>query len=68
MRGEPHVASDPRHSAAEYRFIAVGRNAQGSALFVAFTVRTRDRERLIRPLSARYMHRKKVASYEAQGA
>jgi predicted DNA binding CopG/RHH family protein len=33
LRGEPHVAPDPRHSAAEDRFIAVGRNAQGRALF-----------------------------------
>jgi uncharacterized protein len=68
LRGEPHVAADPRHSAAEDRFISVGRNAQGRALFVAFTFRTRDGERLIRPVSARYMHRKEVASYEAQGA
>ena len=68
LRGEPHVAPDPRHSAAEDRFIAVGRNAQGRALFVAFTLRTRDGEGLIRPVSARYMHRKEVASYEAQGA
>ena len=68
LRGEPHVAPDPRHSAAEDRFIAVGRNARGRALFVAFTFRTRDGERLIRPVSARYMHRKEVASYEAQGA
>jgi uncharacterized DUF497 family protein len=68
LRGEPHVAPDPGHSAAEGRFIAVGRNAQGRALFVAFTFRTRDGERLIRPVSARYMHRKEVASYEAQDA
>jgi uncharacterized DUF497 family protein len=68
LRSEPHVAPDPRHSAAEDRFIAVGRNAQGRALFVAFTFRTRDGKRLIRPVSARYMHRKEVASYEAQGA
>ena len=66
--GNPRVAPDLRHSAAEDRFIAVGRNAQGRALLVAFTFRTRDGERLIRPVSARYMHRKEVASYEAQGA
>jgi uncharacterized DUF497 family protein len=68
LRGEPHVAPDPRHSAAEDRFIAVGRNVRGRALFVAFTFRTRDGEPIIRPVSARYMHRKEVASYEAQGA
>lgn len=68
LRGEPHVAPDPSHSAAEDRFIAVGRNAQGRALFVAFTFRTKAGERFIRPVSARYMHSKEVASYEAQGA
>jgi len=68
LRGEPHVAPDLRHSAAEDRFIAVGRNAQGRALFVAFTFRTRQGERLIRPISARYMHKKEVEAYETQGS
>ena len=68
LRSEPHVAPDPRHSAAEDRFIAVGRNAQGRALFVCFTFRTRDGKRLIRPVSARYMHKKEAETYETEGS
>jgi len=68
LRGDPRVAPDLRHSAAEDRFIAVGRNAHGRALFVAFTFRTREGARLVRPVSARYMHRKEVEGYEAEGS
>jgi len=68
LSGDPHVAPDLRHSAAEDRFIAVGRNARGRALFVAFTFRTREGESLVRPVSARYMHKKEVEAYETQGS
>lgn len=68
LSGRPHVAPDLRHSAHEDRFIAVGRNANGRPLFVAFTFRTKDGSRLIRPVSARYMHKGEIASYEAQGS
>jgi uncharacterized protein len=37
-------------------------------MFVAFTIRMRGTERLIRPISARYMHAKEIRAYEAQGA
>jgi len=68
LSADPHVAPDPKHSAEEDRFIAVGRNARGRPLFVAFTFRTRDGERVIRPVSARYMHKKEIEGYEAEGA
>ena len=68
LRGHPRVAPGLKHSTAEDKFIAVGRNAQGRALFVAFTFRTREGERLIRPVSARYIHKKEVEAYEAQGS
>lgn len=64
----PRIAPDPKHSAEEDRFIAVGRNAQGRPLFVAFTFRTTDGERLLRPVSARCMHEKEIQRYEAEGA
>jgi uncharacterized DUF497 family protein len=48
----------------EDRFIAVGRNAAGRPLFVAFTFRMKHGQRLIRPVSARYMHKKEIAGYE----
>jgi uncharacterized DUF497 family protein len=64
FHGTPRVAPDIRHSVAEQRFIAVGRNAAGRALFVAFTLREAGGVLLIRPISARYMHAEEVRRYE----
>jgi hypothetical protein len=58
------VAPDMAHSTGEARFIGIGRDADGRALFVAFTIRIRDGRRLIRPISARHMHAKEVRAYE----
>ena len=60
----PRVAPDPKHSDDEDRLIAVGRPGTGRPIFVAFTIRTKDKRRLIRPVSARYMHAKEIAAYE----
>jgi hypothetical protein len=60
----PRVAPDPKHSADEDRLIAVGKTNAGRPLFVAFTMRTKDGHRLIRPVSARYMHAKESVAYE----
>ena len=60
----PRIAPAPRHSAAEDRLIAVGKTSAGRALFVAFTIRAKAGRRLIRPVSARYMHGKEIAAYE----
>jgi uncharacterized protein len=68
LRGMPRVAPDHKHSEAEKRFIAVGRNSQGRAMFVAFTIREKDSDLLIRPISARYMHRKEIESYEKENS
>ena len=65
---EVRVAPSPRGAASEDRFVAVGHNRAGRPLFVAFTFRTRAGRRLIRPISARYMHAKEIAAYEAEGA
>ena len=62
--GSPYVAPDPKHSHREDRLIAVGRNSVGRAMFVAFTLRTTERGRLIRPVTARYMHAREIAAYE----
>ena len=64
----PGVAPDVRHSATEDRLIAVGRTNAGRALFVAFTIRTKNRRWLIRPVTARYMHVKEIAAYEKESA
>ena len=58
------ILPDDRHSQAEQRFRAIGRILQGRAIFVVFTLRERDGGLLIRPISARYMHKKEVEHYE----
>ena len=54
------TAEDPRHSAREARFYALGHSDAGRRLFVVFTVR----ERRIRVISARDMNRKEREVYE----
>jgi hypothetical protein len=62
----PRIAPDPKHSADEDRLIAVGKTGAGRALFVAFTMRTKEGRRLIRPVTARYMHAREIAAYEKE--
>lgn len=65
LRGDPEIAPAPRRSFVEERFIAVGRTPRGRAVFIAFTLRIRDGVRLVRPISARYMHAREIRGYEA---
>jgi uncharacterized DUF497 family protein len=60
----PRVAPDPKHSTDEDRLIAVGKTGTGRPLFVAFTMRTKDGQRVIRPVTARFMHAREIAAYE----
>jgi uncharacterized DUF497 family protein len=60
------VLPDSAHSEEEPRFRAIGRGRDGRAVFVVFTMRRRGEDWLIRPISARYMHRKEIASYEKE--
>jgi uncharacterized DUF497 family protein len=64
--GTPLVGPDPKHSNIEQRFRAIGRTAQGRRVFVVFTWRHRRQQRLIRPISARYMHRKEIEAHEKE--
>ena len=64
----PRIAPDPKHSVDEDRLIAVGCTSTGRPVFVAFTIRTKDRRRLIRPVTARYMHAKEIAAYDEESA
>src|SRR3569832_908103 len=61
------VIPDPLHSRAEERFKAVGTTDRGRFVFLVFTLR-RQGEVLIRPISARYMHRKEIEHYEKEAA
>lgn len=65
-RGDPRVHPDPRHSTSEARFFAIGSSAKGRWVFVVFILRRVEGSTLLRPLSARYMHRKEFEHYEQQ--
>ena len=60
----PTLDPDPFHSREEVRIRAIGPVASGRWIFLAFTFREREGFRLIRPISARYMHRKEFVFYE----
>lgn len=60
------VAPDIRHSDQEERYFAVGMVSGGRYVFVAFTIRLRGQKILIRPISARYMHKKEVEAHEKE--
>jgi uncharacterized DUF497 family protein len=60
----PLAVHPARVRAKEERFIAIGMTPEGRNLLVVFTMRMRNGKTRIRPISARYMHRREVAHYE----
>jgi uncharacterized DUF497 family protein len=58
------ILPDDGHSLTEQRFRGIGYSEQGRALFVVFTIRRPRGLVLIRPISARFMHRKEIEHYE----
>jgi len=68
FRGSIAVLPDPLHSKSEERFKAIGKSDDGRWIFLVFTLRTRRGKRLVRPISARFMHKTEVAHYEKETA
>ncbi len=64
--GAPLVAPDVLHSSQEQRFRAVGETIKKRPLFVVFTLRKNGEILLIRPISARYMHKKEIKAHEKE--
>lgn len=60
------IIPDAGHSTIETRVRALGKTSSGRMVFLVFTIRLKGARRLIRPISARYMHAKEVASYEKE--
>jgi len=58
------VLPDEAHSHSEERVRAIGRTEGGRFIFLVFTMRESDGERLVRPISARYMHSREVRRLE----
>ncbi|HKI13807.1 MAG TPA: BrnT family toxin [Roseiarcus sp.] len=56
---------DRENPSGERRLKAIGTTPEGRHAFIVFTWRSeRDGAALLRPISARFMHRKEVESYE----
>ena len=66
FRSSIAVLPDPLHSKSEERFKAVGKSDGGRWIFLVFTLRRRRGKRLVRPISARFMHKKEVEHYEKE--
>jgi uncharacterized protein len=60
------ILPDAAHSEREHRFRAIGRTEKRRGVFIVFTLRRKDDELLIRPISARYMHKKEVDAFEKE--
>lgn len=61
---EIHLLEDRVHSITEDRFLAVGRTSDERPLFVGFTYRKNKKGLMIRPFTARYMHKRELENYE----
>ena len=60
------IIPDASHSESEERLRAIGKTARGRSVFLVFTIRVRAGKRVIRPVSARYMHKEEVRHYEQE--
>jgi uncharacterized DUF497 family protein len=54
------------HSNREKRFRAIGYTDKGRSVFMVFTLRKKEDDVLIRPISARSMYKKEVDAYEKE--
>ena len=64
--GDVTIFEDEGLSAVERRLKAIGKAPSGRSVFVVFTLRQRGEDMMLRPISARYMHKKEVAYYEKE--
>ena len=64
LTGSPAVMEDPYPE--EPRMRAIGQTVAGRHVFVVFMLRNVNGQTRLRPISARYMHQKEIAHYEAR--
>jgi uncharacterized DUF497 family protein len=64
FQGPVVVLPDKENPLSEQRYRAIGTTVEGRKAFVVFTLRDRDGAMRLRPIGARYMHRKEVQAYE----
>ena len=66
FEGAPAVMADPHPDEARMRVI--GKTRAGRYVFLVFMPRTVHGRKLIRPISARYMHKKEIDHYESSSS
>ena len=66
FEGAPAVMADPHPR--EPRMRAIGKTRTGRYVFLVFMPRTIRGRTLIRPISARYMHKKEIDHYESSSS
>jgi uncharacterized DUF497 family protein len=64
FQGPVVILPDKENSLNEQRYRAIGTTVKGRKAFVVFTLRHQGGTMRLRPISARYMHRKEVQAYE----
>jgi hypothetical protein len=57
------IVPDEKNSKIEPRFLAIGLTTDGRHALVVFTPRKREDGTVLRPISARYMHKKEIEKY-----
>lgn len=58
------IYPDIKHSDTEIRYFAIGANKKQQYIFLVFTYRVKNKKNYIRPISARYMHKKEIDNYK----
>jgi uncharacterized DUF497 family protein len=58
------ILPDKENLAGEQRFRAIGSTAEKREVFIVFTLRHQGNSVLLRPISARYMHKREIKNYE----
>ena len=64
FQGPVSIFPDPEHSGEEERFIGIGKTEKHLSVFVV--LRRKDDVLLIRPIRARFMHKKEIDYYEKE--
>jgi uncharacterized protein len=62
--GSVKILPDEAHTTTETRFPAIGKVPGGRYIFLVFAIREIGGQSFIRPISARYMHRKEIEHHE----
>ena len=66
LQKEIYIAPDLKHSTSETRFLAIGNGPDNKHIIIAFTFRCIEKRKFLRPISARFMHKKEVQKYEKE--